>query len=247
MQKTSQTPINKGTPATIHLENGKYLSDYVSSLPSGMIDKQYPGIGATTLELENNNRNSIIVFPPRALAATKAKGKNIHYVGSYYPNVTASTTEAILSDIEAGTLVKIAVVADSLISMYEKLRVKFHQYEFFIVIDEVDSFQTESNYRPKLEECIDIYIDFPPERRCLVSATLEQFSDKRLTLEHKTSIIVDNYNHPCIHIVNATNSVIKVAVDTIKKAALTSDKLFIAFNSIEGILKILKLLPEDLV
>jgi hypothetical protein len=92
MQKTSQTPINKGTPATIHLENGKYLSDYVSSLPYGMIDKQYPGIGATTLELENSNRNSIIVFPTRALAATKAIGKIIHYVGSYYPYVTTSTT-----------------------------------------------------------------------------------------------------------------------------------------------------------
>lgn len=247
MHKTSQTHVNKGTPATIYLDVGKFISDYIPSLPHGMIDKQYPGIGATTLELGDNTRNSIVVFPTRSLAATKAKGKNIHYVGSYYQDVPSSTAEEILSDLEAGTLVKIAAVADSFISLYRKLKVKFHEYKFFIVLDEVDSFQTESNYRPRLEECIDIYFEFHPERRSLVSATLEQFSDKRLSQESKTTIVVDNYVPPTIHLINATKSVIKVAADYIVNAALTGEKLFIAFNSIEGILKILKLLPEDLV
>jgi DEAD/DEAH box helicase len=247
MPKTSQTPVNKGTPAYIHIEHGKYLSETIASLPFGMLNKQVPGIGATRLEIKDATRNSIIVFPTRALAATKSMEHGIFYVGSTFQGISPTSIDKILSDIDAGLIIKIAVVADSLIALYEKLKVKLHKNEFFIVLDEIDSFQTESNYRPKLEECIDIYLEFPPDRRCLVSATLEQFSDKRLKSEAMTTIIVDNYILSEVFVINATQSVIKAAADHIIECAQTGEKLFIAFNSIEGIRKILKLLPETLV
>jgi len=85
MSKSTPTPVKQGTPATIHLNKGEYLSSKIASLPAGKIDKRYPGIGATTLEIENPSRNSIIVFPTKALAATKAKANHIHYFGSAYP------------------------------------------------------------------------------------------------------------------------------------------------------------------
>jgi len=246
MPKTSQTPVKQGTPATIHLNNGEYLSSKIASLPAGKIDKRYPGIGATTLEIEDPSRNSIIVFPTRALAATKAKAKNIHYYGSAYQGVNVSTVSKIIEDIESGVLTKIAIVADSLVTVYAQLKEYLYAHDFFIVLDEIDSFQTESSYRPKLEECIDIYFDFPAERRCLVSATLEQFSDRRLMAEPLTVIAIDNYEKLEIKAINATKSVLKVAAEEIIRAYEPGKKVFVAFNSIDGILKLLEILPDTL-
>ena len=41
-------------------------------MPHGIVNKQLPGVGATTLEI-NSNRNSIIVLPTKALAFSKNK------------------------------------------------------------------------------------------------------------------------------------------------------------------------------
>lgn len=251
MEKTSQSNIKSGTPEVITLLKDQRLSDVINSLPSGIIDKQYPGIGATTLELQDSTRSSIIVFPTRALAASKAasalnSGIKFHYLGSRFQNIKPSEHDDILQDIKDGVCIKIAVVADSLINLFEKMGNELLQNDFFIMLDEIDSFQTESNYRPKLEECIDIYLEFPPERRCLISATLEQFTDKRLRQEKKTIVDISDYRNTKLRLVNAKKSVIKVAADIIEEAASSGEKVFIGFNSIEGIIKILNLLPQKL-
>ena len=204
MPKTSQAPVKQGAPAIIHMKKGDYLKRHLSSLPAGMIDKRYPGIGATTLEIEDSSRNSIIVFPTRALAATKAKSKGIHYYGSAYPGVRVSSIEDITEDIESRVLTKIAIVADSLVGVYDRLKDVLFAHDFFIVLDEIDSFQTESSYRPKLEESIDIYLQFPADRRCLVSATLEQFSDKRLKSEPISKIVIDDYAPQKVKVINSS-------------------------------------------
>lgn len=51
-------------------------------MPHGIVNKQIPGVGATTLEI-NANRNSIIVLPTKALAFSKCKKHpNTLYIGS---------------------------------------------------------------------------------------------------------------------------------------------------------------------
>lgn len=248
MAKTSQTPVEQGTSEPITIDYGKHLSDYISSLPHGKIDKKIPNIGATTLEIEDKSRNSIIVFPTMSLAATKAKELGIYYVGSEFQKIQSAKIEDIRNSIEAGQLVKIAAVADSFIKLYDKLKDVFCSHDFFLVFDEIDSFQTESSYRPRLEECLDIYFKFPIEKRCLISATLEGFSDPRLNSEDLTEIEIKNYIKPDLRIIDATRSVLKVAAEEIEAIARTNpdDKLFIAFNSIAGILKIMELLPLEL-
>lgn len=248
MAKTSQIPVNTGTTEIIYIDHGKYLSDFISSLPFGKIDKTVPNIGATTLEIKDTTRNSIIVFPTISLAATKAKAHGIHYFGSKFQDINPSDVKAVKSEINTGQLVKIAVVADTFLSLYESLKDLLINHNFFLLFDEIDSFQTESNYRPRLEECFDIYFKFPPERRCLISATLETFSDPRLDSERSSVINVNNYLRPNLKIIYATQSVIKVASEYIEQMANTSknEKLFIAFNSISGILKIINLLPQEL-
>lgn len=247
MGKTSQTPVNTGTRSEIQINYGDYLSTAISSLPSGKIDKQYPGIGATYLEINDKSRSSIIVFPTRALAATKAKQHNIHYLGSEFQGSKGSTVNQIMSDIDAGQCVKIAVVADSLVNLYERIKPKLMASGFFILLDEIDSFQTESNYRPKLEECIDIYFEFPKDRRAVVSATIELFSRRDFRFENVTTIVVKDYKPPKLKLVNATRNALKVTAEEIIERSKDGKKVFIALNSIEGILKVLSLLPKDLV
>ena len=58
-----------------------YLSDTITELPHGIINKTETGIGATTLEL-NSKRNSIIVEPLKVTASAKAKKHKALYVGS---------------------------------------------------------------------------------------------------------------------------------------------------------------------
>ncbi|MBN2829262.1 MAG: hypothetical protein JXR56_02950 [Candidatus Cloacimonetes bacterium] len=246
MPKTSQTPVKQGTTDIITIENGKRLSDYIEHLPYGKIDKSVPNIGATHMELTDQSRNSIIVFPTRSLAATKALDHNIHYIGSAFQDIKPSNSNKIRGDLKAGKRVKIAAVADSFIKLYEELKSELHSYMFFLMMDEIDSFQTESSYRPKLEECLDIYDNFPEDRRCLVSATLETFSNSKLTYEKLTQIVVANYEKPVLKVIYAPDSVLKVTSEKIVELFPSGHKLFIAFNSIEGILKVLQLLPESI-
>jgi hypothetical protein len=244
MPQSSQTIVKQGATDIISIENGSKLSDYIKHLPYGMIDKSVPNIGATHMELTDLSRNSIIVFPTRSLAATKADHHRIHYIGSEFQDVKPSSITSIRRDLNAGKRVKIAAVADSFIKLYKELGTELHAHSFFLMMDEIDSFQTESSYRPKLEECLDIYDKFPEDRRCLISATLETFSNSNLTSEKLTKIVVANYEMPELQVVCAPDSVLKVSAGKIIELFQPGYKLFIAFNSIIGIRKVLELLPE---
>ena len=39
------------------------------------------------------------------------------------------------------------------------------------------SFNPDSNYRPQLEDVIDYYLLFPPKNRCMVTATMKEFTN----------------------------------------------------------------------
>ena len=244
MFKSSQTIVKQGAIDIIAIENGSRLSDYIQHLPYGKIDKAIPNIGATHMELTDQSRNSIIVFPTRSLAATKAHDHKIHYIGSEFHDIKPSSSTSIRRDLKAGKIVKIAAVADSFIKLYEELKSEFQTHSFFLMLDEIDSFQTESSYRPKLEECLDIFGKFPMEHRCLVSATLETFSNSKLADEKLTQISIVNYEKPELKLILAPDSVLKVAAEQIIALYQPGYKLFIAFNSIAGIRKVLELLPE---
>ena len=56
---------------TMRLERGDKLGDFVDRVPFGVLDKTITGLGATTLELETQVRDSIIVVPTKSLAYNK--------------------------------------------------------------------------------------------------------------------------------------------------------------------------------
>ncbi len=226
------------------LKKGYYLSDALNTLPSGIIDKRVTGIGATSLEI-TSHRNSIIVMPTKVLADQKAT-KGTLYVGSVIPGKRRSVS---LDDIRVyhQTQIgfrKIIVVADSLWRVIDAIGSEIYS-EYFLMIDEIDSYQSEIIYRKQMENCIDYYHRF--DSKCLISATTRSFSDPRLKSESK--YFIDKEDRKDIEL-----SVI-VALDALKAAQLLisnclknakGHKILVAVNSVQMALQTTKILTKDL-
>lgn len=108
---------------------------------------------------------------------------------------------------------KIIVVADSFYKVIDGIGDMFYN-NYFLMVDEIDSFQSDSSYRPKLESVIDYYFNFKNYNRCLVSATLNDFTNPEIAAEPIFNIIYSSYpkTYNLIH----TNNHNAVAVTEIK-------------------------------
>jgi len=204
---------------TISIKEGDYLSSKINSLPCGKIHKIATGIGATTLEIRDKTRNSLIVCPTRALAGSKAIAEKIFYIGSKYGSLKPTSIDRIKKNIKNKKLTKVAVVSDSLVPLLNDLGKEAYK-DFFIMFDEIDAYQSEISYRPRLEEAFEEYFKFPKDRRCMVSATLQEFSDDRLVGEPQTEIIIDSQQKPGINIIEYSDNkyaTIKAYIESIRK------------------------------
>ena len=167
IQETNQRiiTIRKETEAGV-----THLSDVFSALPNGLVHKTETGMGATTLEL-STLRNSIIVEPIIITASSKVyfnnKKSNIKalYIGSEtkYHKKKINPIDIIKYINDSNIPVKkIVVVADSLKKVIDTLtanKVSVFK-DYFILIDEIDSFQLDSTFRKSMDYCIEIYKKF---------------------------------------------------------------------------------------
>ena len=229
------------------------LSSVFTELPYGLIKKNRTGVGATTLELKSR-RNSIIVVPTRALAYEKAKKSKLEnsekyevlYVGGRIPEFTPQRIEDYLSD-DSIQFKKFMVVVDSLPRLLEHIGESSYS-DYFIMFDEIDSYQYDSWYRPNMEKAIELYFKFPYNKRCLVSATIGEFSNPAIKSE---PVINVTFNSPLPRQITTipTDDVYIRTVKTIKELSdkFPNDKILIAFNLVtRGILKIILSLPDDI-
>ena len=217
------------------------LSNYLTKMPHGLVDKKIPGIGATTLEI-NSKRNSIIVFPTKALAYSKhSKHPNTLYVGSEIKGEKEKVTNQQIEEYLAKDgYKKLLVVADSLGRLLSIIGKNYKDY--FLMIDEIDVLQTDNNFRPQLENVIDYYLMFPLKNRCMVTATMKEFINPLLKKECKFSITwIYNARRDVklLHTNNTTQTVIEEIISHPR------DKIFIAYNSILQIQNILSTLDEE--
>ena len=273
------------------------LGGIFTSLPYGIVKKSVPGIGATTLAL-NQLRDTIIVLPTKKLAYQKyLRGYNKErtsnrflYVGSDIPeeNFKSPTDEQIRSYIaekRTGTFPykKILVVADSLgrvMAQFKYIKeapIRFWNkkleeapeelkqnpmrlllslpaeklcephMDWHIMVDEIDTFQSDGKFREAMENVIDYYLEFPPIKRCLVSATIRPFTHPQLKEEPLLEI---NYEHPKKRPVNVirTNNMPREAADMLElyRERYPNDKIVVAYNSIRSINTVIRLLPVEL-
>lgn len=214
-------------------------------LPHGIIHKTETGIGGTTVETKAR-RNSIIIEPLKAIASTKAAAnKNYLYVGS--------PTKLHDTPIDKGKILnyhnsniefkKIFVVADSLPKVIDAIGYDVFSTYFFL-IDEIDSFQEDSVFRSSLEICMDYYKKFPENRRALISATINQFSDPELQNEPLTTY---EYQTPRTRSINviSTNNVNQSGIKNILDLAGSEHKILVAYNSISEQLSIIEKLKSE--
>lgn len=237
------------------LEQDDKLGELLDRVPYGIINKTITGLGATTLELETQVRDSIIVVPTKSLAYNKhliterQKGENSSmYVGSPIGNIL---TDITLDDIREylsindGKRKKFLVVADSLWKVIKAIGTKVY-HEFFLMVDEIDTMQSDSVYRPNLERVIDYYFQFDQNMRAAVTATLRDFSDARLAGEPFVTTFWKQNPVRDIHLIEAKE--VDVTAEKIIRNLLEQsddEKVLIAYNSLDGILNIINILSQN--
>jgi len=244
----------------IKIPNGTFLSDHIDRLPHGIIDKAAPGMGATTLEL-NSPRHSIIVEPTKVLAFNKAISSGGLYIGSkmFEGDKDTSSKQIVAymrNRLKEEKHIKLLVVADSfwkVISALEQIDLK--REDFFLMFDEIDTYQIDSSYRNKLESVVDYYFEFPEENRCMVSATILEFSDPRLNLSEKKTIIsfkskrkrnINLYRSANPNLLAAQTIEQLLKYDSTKEQIQSTSKIVIAYNSIKDIKELLYILPKEI-
>lgn len=226
------------------------LSQLFEFLPFGLVYKEETGMGATTLELKSP-RNSIIIEPIRITASSKANGSDgsYFYVGSktrYHKSGTdLNKLKAYIED-ESLPFKKFLVVADSLPTLIRALGSSIDSY--FLLIDEIDSFQLDSTFRRSMEEVIDVYKNHPVHFRAMLSATRIEFSDPDLINEPVT---VFSYDTPIERSINLIRCFPDSFMGNATEAIITNlttypdDKHFVAFNSPSGCMAIIKYLRDN--
>lgn len=58
-------------------------------------------------------------------------------------------------------------------------------HDYFLMVDEIDTMQADSAYRPRLENVMDYYFKFDRQQRSVVSATLIDFPTRNLSLNQR--------------------------------------------------------------
>lgn len=229
------------------------LSEVFFELPYGIIKKNRTGVGATTLELQSK-RNSIIVVPTRSLALNKAIRSKIDntnkyrilYVAGNTPGIKVPSIEEYINDKEI-EFKKFMVVIDSLPKLLNEIgEENFKNY--FIMFDEVDTYQDSSWYREAIENSFDSYFRFPIKQRCLVSATLNSFSNPKLKEEPVINVEFNEPNPQNITLLHVNDPLgfTKRAIELINLSN-PNDKIVIALNLLtRGILQIIESLPDNL-
>lgn len=243
---------------TIVITQGRKMGEVMDRVPFGRFNKLITGLGATTLEIETQERNSIIVVPTKSLAYNKSKSTNQKYEGEIYSMYIGSPIkdsgqvdkDKIKDYVRQnnGRKKKFLVVADSLpilISALEDLSIDVY-HDYFLMVDEIDTMQSDSVYRPKLENVIDHYLQFDHKQRCMVSATMNEFSNPALEIESCVTTKWRKMPQRNINLIY-TNHVDDTAVDEIKRILkkCSEDKILVAYNSLDGILNIIMQLGQQ--
>lgn len=232
-------------------EEGKKLSDIFYTTPYGVVKKNVTGIGATTLELRCE-RNSIIVVPTKALAYEKYKTgidaetgvSRFLYVGSDMESVKAPSNEEIADYVNSSLPhKKVLVVADSLYKVLKHIT----PAEWFLMVDEIDIYQSDSVFRPSLESVIDYYFEFPQTQRCLVSATIRPFSHPDIQQEPVININYSVLRKRTVNLTyskNLNGSVVRY-ITTLQQEH-PEEKIVVAYNKLQQIRQIIGLLSSEL-
>ncbi|GAB3217306.1 hypothetical protein GCM10027454_00180 [Algoriphagus aestuariicola] len=212
------------------------LGDVFNHLPSGIIVKSETGMGATTVEIKAL-RNSIIVVPLRVIAATKHNEHGGFYAGTKPGSkaTKAPSAKQIKEYLNSPGDKKLICVVDSLKKVMDSIPIQ-DRGSFFLLLDETDSLQLDSGFRPSMSDAMEVYKKHPANMRATVTATPLEFSDPELQHEPLTIVKYDTPNSTKVRLVqtNDFESGLELLIAEHFKRFPT-EKLLVALNSVEAI------------
>lgn len=235
---------------TIEIPKGiRFLSDYKEDtwdfskgLPNGILYKKFTGIGATHCEIIAE-RDSILVFPTIALAKSKylkaCEEDNGRFRYQFLNGeVKNEKLEEFISNRRKKNIDKYFVVADSLPRLINFLGKEVYD-DYFLMVDEIDTFQVDTSFRSSLEFAIDYFKDF--KKRCALTATLIPFSDPDFHEDNIDHFILEKerFEKPILRLVDVyypLQSLIEEIADLLEKG----EKIVVAINSLDGINYVIK-------
>lgn len=262
-EDTNQTLPNGAKQATgvkVTIDNSDekelYLGKIFETTPYGIINKNRTGIGATTLEIKTC-RDSIIVMPTKALAFSKATDNNkgnltesgiykCCYVGSKVREEPKHKLLEINEYLKCPEIKyrKFIVVADSLYKVINAIGGAVYN-TYFLMLDEIDSYQSDSPFRESLSNTLDYYFEFDRDKRCMVTATLKEFSDPELNKEPIVEIDYTNARKRKVGLIH-TNNPNQIAKEKIEELYNRGGKIVIAYNKIQFIRQIIENLGDEI-
>lgn len=225
---------------TIELKKDTYLSVPVPT--NTIFFKNLTGIGATYIELNIAQRNSIIIEPNVPVITGKTKGRKD--VLGVYEGVTKVHIEKYLRsnvNIKDKKLVTTPESLFKIIAVFEEMEIDYLN-TYFMLIDECDKLTKDVNYRKSILSSLEYFFKF--KNKAFVSATALIPSDPRFK-ENGFSIcsVVPTFDiQRDLNVITTNHS-----LSTLNKVLQSSkaDKVFIFLNSVSGIARIIKSLKID--
>lgn len=171
----------------------QYLSDILDHIYSHIIFfKVEPGIGATSMEIEDESRNSIIIEPNKPVIEGKCKKYNtkrpVRIMGVY----EGKTVDQIIDYLESKvTPKKIITTPESYPKVKEamdELQINVHA-DYFMLFDECERTIQDVSYRANILLPIDDFFQF--EKKAFISATPIAPSDPRFEKQGFTNVYLN--------------------------------------------------------
>lgn len=230
----------------IDLNKGQRLSDIISEIPSNrIINKVLTGIGATYSEITNKHRNSIIVVPNLPVIDGKVKD----HKNSEEPIIIRSVKNGIRKETIINYLnnsripiKKFMTTPESfhiIMEVMELLKIDVYN-EYFLLIDECDKMILDSHYRANISDPMNDFFRF--KNRSIISATLINPSDSRFLKYDFNKLVVsplfDFSQNIELLVTNNPIDALSMKLTEISKLK-DNGRIFIFFNSLKGILKVL--------
>ncbi len=262
-----------GLETVYTLVPGTKLSEVMDELPHGIINKNYTGIGGTTLELDCN-RNSIVVEPLKETAWTKAQKPSldnkykIFYFGSKsfvqtrvsrkistlstkelkFEELSKNLNEYIQDCLKQEKPIKICTVTDQLQTLYNLLETAHPELysTFHLLLDEVDYMQEASSFRKVMHDCMDIFKEHSPLQRSLLSATIKKFHDPIIAEEPVTTIKYQDHKKTKLDVYESTLTE-EAILELVTKRLVDSpnEKIVVALNQLKSCIRVAQQLVKQ--